>query len=148
MLKEGLIVDPANHERIAKLLRFASSRSDDPQARVSFDDYIARMPESQKQIYYLAGARFRFDRQEPEPRDLPPPGHRSACSSPIRSTNSRITRWGRIAEEAHFDRLGRHRDSRDGPTGETEPKHGELRRQGERLPQSARPLPRSARDRG
>ena len=35
VLKEGLVVDPANRERIAKLLRFASSRSDDPQgARV------------------------------------------------------------------------------------------------------------------
>ena len=38
-LKEGLIVDPANKERIAKLLRFPSSRSDDPSVRVSFDEY-------------------------------------------------------------------------------------------------------------
>jgi molecular chaperone HtpG len=58
VLKEGLIVDPANHERIAKLLLFASSRSDDPQARVSFDEYIAKMPENQSQIYYQAGADF------------------------------------------------------------------------------------------
>ncbi len=58
VLKEGLIVDPANHERIAKLLLFASSRSDDPQARVSFDEYLAKMPENQKQIYYQAGGDF------------------------------------------------------------------------------------------
>ncbi len=55
MLKEGLIVDPANRERIAKLLRFASSRGDGPTATVSLDEYIARMPEGQKRIYYLGG---------------------------------------------------------------------------------------------
>ena len=55
MLKEGLIVDPANRERIAKLLRFASSRGDGPSATVSLDEYIARMPEGQKRIYYLGG---------------------------------------------------------------------------------------------
>ena len=54
-LKEGLVVDPANKERIAKLLRFPSSRSDDPSARVSFDEYLARMPEGQNRIYYLGG---------------------------------------------------------------------------------------------
>ena len=54
-LKEGLVVDPANKERIAKLLRFPSSRSDDPSARVSFDEYLARMPGGQSRIYYLGG---------------------------------------------------------------------------------------------
>jgi molecular chaperone HtpG len=54
-LKEGLVVDPANKERIAKLLRFVSSRSDDPSVRVSFDEYLARMPEGQSHIYYLGG---------------------------------------------------------------------------------------------
>ncbi len=58
VLKEGLIIDPTNHERIAKLLLFASSRSDDPQSRVSFEEYIAKMLENQKQIYYLAGGDF------------------------------------------------------------------------------------------
>jgi molecular chaperone HtpG len=55
-LKEGLVVDPVNKERIAKLLRFYSSRSDDPTARVSFDQYIERMPEGQKHIYFLGGS--------------------------------------------------------------------------------------------
>jgi molecular chaperone HtpG len=62
MLKEGLAVagsdllhDRENRERIAKLLRFPSSRSDEPAARVSLDEYIARMPEGQKRIYYLGG---------------------------------------------------------------------------------------------
>ena len=61
VLKEGLIVDHANQERVAKLLRFASSRSDDPKSLVSFDAYIEKMPESQKQIYYQSGADFVFD---------------------------------------------------------------------------------------
>jgi molecular chaperone HtpG len=55
MLKEGMMVDPANRERLAKLLRFASSRSDDPAMAVSLDDYLARMAEGQTRIYYLSG---------------------------------------------------------------------------------------------
>jgi molecular chaperone HtpG len=55
MLKEGIVIDPANRERLAKLLRFASSRSDDPKALVSLDDYVARMASDQKRIYYLGG---------------------------------------------------------------------------------------------
>src|SRR5262249_15007649 len=62
VLKEGLIrsafeePNSAEHrDRIAKLLRFASSRSADPSALVSLEDYLARMPEGQKRIYYLGG---------------------------------------------------------------------------------------------
>jgi molecular chaperone HtpG len=55
MLKEGAITEPANRERLAKLIRFGSSLSDDPEARVSLDEYVARMPEGQKRIYYLGG---------------------------------------------------------------------------------------------
>ena len=55
MLKEGAIVDSMNRERIARLLRFASSLSEDPEAKVSLDDYVGRMPEDQKRIYYLGG---------------------------------------------------------------------------------------------
>ncbi|WP_165220063.1 molecular chaperone HtpG [Aquisphaera insulae] len=55
MLKEGAITDPANRERLAKLLRFGSTHSEDPEARVSLDEYLRRMPEDQKRIYYLGG---------------------------------------------------------------------------------------------
>ena len=65
VLKEGLIVDHANHERIAKLLRFASSRSDDPKSLVSFDAYIEKMPEQQTQIYYQAGSDFSSIKKSP-----------------------------------------------------------------------------------
>jgi molecular chaperone HtpG len=55
MLKEGLVVDPMNKDRIAKLLRFASSRGSSPTDAVSLDEYLARMPEGQTKIYYLGG---------------------------------------------------------------------------------------------
>jgi molecular chaperone HtpG len=55
LLKEGAIVDPANRDRLAKLLRFASSKSEESEPRVSLDDYVGRMPENQKRIYYLGG---------------------------------------------------------------------------------------------
>ncbi|MGY8903190.1 MAG: molecular chaperone HtpG [Burkholderiales bacterium] len=50
VLKEGLGEDFANRERIAKLLRFASTTHDTPS---SFADYKARMKDGQKAIYYL-----------------------------------------------------------------------------------------------
>ncbi len=58
MIKEGLIIDQPNRERIAKLLRFTSSRSQGPNDVVSLDEYLARMPEGQRQIYYLGGPDF------------------------------------------------------------------------------------------
>ena len=55
LLKEGAIVDPPQRERLAKLIRFASSHRADGKLDVSLDDYIARMPEGQKRIYFLGG---------------------------------------------------------------------------------------------
>ena len=51
VLKEGLGEDFANRERLAKLLRFASSTTDT--TSVSFADYKARMKEGQDAIYYI-----------------------------------------------------------------------------------------------
>jgi molecular chaperone HtpG len=51
VLKEGMGEDFANKDRIAKLLRFASSNSDT--VSVSFADYKARMKEGQEAIYYI-----------------------------------------------------------------------------------------------
>lgn len=51
VLKEGLGEDFGNRERIAKLLRFASTSSDT--ATVSLADYKARMKEGQESIYYV-----------------------------------------------------------------------------------------------
>jgi molecular chaperone HtpG len=51
VLKEGLGEDVANRDRIAKLLRFASTASDT--VTVSLADYKARMKEGQEAIYYV-----------------------------------------------------------------------------------------------
>ena len=52
VLKEGLAEDYANRERIAKLLRFASTHSRDGKDLVSLEDYLGRAGE-RKKIYYL-----------------------------------------------------------------------------------------------
>ncbi|HEX7380929.1 MAG TPA: molecular chaperone HtpG [Nevskiaceae bacterium] len=52
VFKEGIVEDPANRDRIAKLCRFATStHADKPET--SLDDYVGRMKEDQKSIYYL-----------------------------------------------------------------------------------------------
>ncbi|HDR0619361.1 molecular chaperone HtpG [Pasteurella multocida] len=53
VLKEGPAEDFANKETIAKLLRFASTHNDSNQQSVSLEDYVARMKEGQKAIYYI-----------------------------------------------------------------------------------------------
>jgi molecular chaperone HtpG len=53
VLKEGIGEDHANKERIAKLLRFASTHNDTDAQNVSFADYIGRMKEGQDKIYYV-----------------------------------------------------------------------------------------------
>jgi len=52
-LKEGIAEDTTNRQRIAKLLRFASTTQTDGAQSTSLDDYIARMREGQEAIYYL-----------------------------------------------------------------------------------------------
>lgn len=54
VLKEGAGEDPANKDRIAGLLRFASTLSDSPAQTVSLADYVGRMKEGQDKIYYLS----------------------------------------------------------------------------------------------
>ena len=53
VMKEGPIEDFANRERVAKLLRFASTHTDDKKQTVSLDDYVSRMKEGQEKIYYI-----------------------------------------------------------------------------------------------
>ena len=53
VLKEGVAEDGANRERVARLLRFASTHGDDAQKNVSLDDYIGRMQAGQDVIWYV-----------------------------------------------------------------------------------------------
>lgn len=52
-LKEGIVEDPTNRERIAKLLRFASTKGDGAAQTVSLDDYIGRMAPGQDAVWYI-----------------------------------------------------------------------------------------------
>ena len=53
VLKEGPAEDFGNKETIAKLLRFTSTHNDSSEQTVSLEDYVARMKEGQKAIYYI-----------------------------------------------------------------------------------------------
>ena len=53
VLKEGTGEDATNKDRIAKLLRFASTHNDTDVQNISFTDYLARMKEGQDKIYYV-----------------------------------------------------------------------------------------------
>ena len=53
VLKEGIVEDYANKEKIAKLLRFASTQNDSAEQRVSLEAYVDRMQEGQEAIYYI-----------------------------------------------------------------------------------------------
>ncbi|AVO48921.1 molecular chaperone HtpG [Melaminivora suipulveris] len=64
VLKEGLGEDFSNRERIAKLLRFASTSSDT--ASVSLQDYKARMKEGQEAIYYITADTLAAARNSPQ----------------------------------------------------------------------------------
>ncbi len=58
VLKEGPAEDFANKEKIAGLLRFASTSDDSGEQSVSLADYLARAKEGQDKIYYLTGESY------------------------------------------------------------------------------------------
>ena len=64
ILKEGVIEDFEQRERIAGLLRFASTENDQA-AEVSLDDYIGRMNEDQENIWYLTAESLQVARNSP-----------------------------------------------------------------------------------
>ena len=65
VLKEGPGEDFANRERIAKLLRFASTHADSEEQSVSLADYLSRMKEGQDKIYYITADTFAAARNSP-----------------------------------------------------------------------------------
>ncbi len=65
VLKEGVGEDFANKERIAKLLRFASTNDDTPAETVSLADYVSRMKEGQEKIYYVTAETFTAAKNSP-----------------------------------------------------------------------------------
>jgi len=65
VLKEGPAEDFANREKVASLLRFASTQQNDDSEVVSLDAYIERMVEGQDKIYYLTGERYNQVKNSP-----------------------------------------------------------------------------------
>ncbi|WOD09721.1 molecular chaperone HtpG [Pseudomonas sp. NyZ704] len=65
VLKEGPAEDFANREKIASLLRFASTQQNDDSEVVGLDVYIERMQEGQDKIYYLTGERYNQVKNSP-----------------------------------------------------------------------------------
>ncbi len=66
VFKEGVAEDFANKERIAKLLRFASTKSDGAAQTVSLDDYIGRMKTGQESIYYITADGYAAAKGSPQ----------------------------------------------------------------------------------
>jgi len=65
VLKEGVGEDHANKEKIAALLRFASTHGDSEVQDVSFADYLARMKPGQEKIYYVTADSFLAAKNSP-----------------------------------------------------------------------------------
>jgi molecular chaperone HtpG len=65
VLKEGVGEDHANKERIAKLLRFASTHNDSDAQNVSLADYLSRTKEGQDKIYYVTAESYATAKNSP-----------------------------------------------------------------------------------
>ena len=58
VIKEGVVEDFANKEKISNLLRFSSTSSDSSDQTVSLKDYVGRMNKDQKNIYYVTADNY------------------------------------------------------------------------------------------
>ena len=65
-LKEGLAEDPSNKERLAKLLRVASTHTNERDQLISLDDYVGRMKAGQSAIWYLTADGWNAARNSPQ----------------------------------------------------------------------------------
>jgi len=58
VIKEGLVEDAQNVDKLLKLLRFASTHNGSEEQEQSLLDYVARAPQGQDKIYYIVGDNF------------------------------------------------------------------------------------------
>ena len=65
VLKEGPIEDFSNKERVARLLRFASTETNSEDQTVTLEDYVGRMKEGQEKIYYITAESFAAAKNSP-----------------------------------------------------------------------------------
>ncbi|HLP97704.1 MAG TPA: molecular chaperone HtpG [Sideroxyarcus sp.] len=65
VLKEGIGEDFANKDKIAALLRFATTKADSAEQNVSLKEYVARMKDGQDKIYYVTAETFNAAKNSP-----------------------------------------------------------------------------------
>jgi molecular chaperone HtpG len=65
VLKEGVPEDQANHDRLARLLRFSSTHNPDDTQTLSLVDYVGRMKDGQTDIYYITADGYAAARNSP-----------------------------------------------------------------------------------
>ncbi|WP_133135443.1 molecular chaperone HtpG [Legionella rowbothamii] len=65
VLKEGPVEDFANRDAIAKLLRFASTKSASEKQEVTLEEYVSRMKEGQDKIYYITASSYNAAKHSP-----------------------------------------------------------------------------------
>ncbi|EDN68068.1 Heat shock protein Hsp90 [Beggiatoa sp. PS] len=65
VIKEGVVDDQNNKQRITKLLRFSTTHDDNPTPAISLEDYVSRMKEGQEKIYYITTDSFSSAKNSP-----------------------------------------------------------------------------------
>lgn len=65
VLKEGPAEDFANREKIAQLMRFSTTHTDQPEQDQALTDYVSRMNEGQEKIYYVVAENFNTAKNSP-----------------------------------------------------------------------------------
>lgn len=65
VMKEGPIEDFKNKDRVAKLLRFASTNNDNDEQNIALQDYVERMTEDQEKIYYVTADNYAAAKNSP-----------------------------------------------------------------------------------
>ncbi|HTD91591.1 MAG TPA: molecular chaperone HtpG [Burkholderiales bacterium] len=65
VIKEGVVEDHGNRERVAKIMRFASTHTDTDAQEVSFADYVSRMKPEQEKIYFVTAETFAAAKNSP-----------------------------------------------------------------------------------
>jgi len=58
VMKEGVVEDPSNKDKIASLLRFSTTKSNSEEQTISLADYVAGMSDDQKDIYYVTAETY------------------------------------------------------------------------------------------
>lgn len=64
-IKEGVVEDFENKDRIAKLFRFSSTETDSEEQTISLESYVERMQEGQEKIYYVSAETFNAAKNSP-----------------------------------------------------------------------------------